>query len=98
MALGAPAEGERVIFIEAVERYPHFTIPAGTTGEVVYMDDRTVTVATDQFIPGLSDDSSWEGFDWYFEDWASGATCPFVNLDAFNAAHRALARRAKSKR
>jgi hypothetical protein len=41
-------EGQRVVFVEALERDPHFTIPAGATGTVNYSDDHLLTITIDE--------------------------------------------------
>jgi hypothetical protein len=46
-------EGQRVEFEVSLERSPHFTIPAGSTGVVDYVDESLLTVQMDARIPGL---------------------------------------------
>ena len=46
-------EGQRVEFAVALERHPHFTIPAGAKGVVAYLDDSLLTIQMDDPIPGL---------------------------------------------
>ena len=44
-------------FTAELDRRPHFTVPAGATGVVSYMDDSLLTVRMDEPIPGLE---PWE--------------------------------------
>jgi hypothetical protein len=46
-------EGQRVEFAAELERPPHFTVPAGATGVVAYLDDSLLTILMDDPIPGL---------------------------------------------
>jgi hypothetical protein len=46
-------EGQRVEFAVELDRRPDFTIPAGATGVVAYLDDTVLTIQMDQPIPGL---------------------------------------------
>lgn len=46
-------EGQRVEFAAELERHPDFTVPAGATGTIIYLDDSLLTVQMDEPIPGL---------------------------------------------
>lgn len=50
-----PAVGAKVLFIDAVDRYPHFTVPAGATGTVTNSDDDYYAVKVDQPIAGAEE-------------------------------------------
>ncbi len=50
-----PAVGAKVLFVDALERYPHFTVPAGATGTVTNSDDDYYAVKVDQPIPGAEE-------------------------------------------
>lgn len=53
--------GTAVEFVSEVERYPHFVVPAGTTGTVRYKGPYNVVVKVDQRIKGLTDSKEWRG-------------------------------------
>lgn len=56
--------GTKVRFKGPLERYPHFTVPDGTMGEVVDSDEefeRLVVKVTSTEVPGLTDDPEWKG-------------------------------------
>lgn len=40
-------------FAVELDRRPHFTVPAGATGIVAYLDDSLLTIHMDDRIPGL---------------------------------------------
>jgi hypothetical protein len=62
--------GTKVQFVEDVERYPHFTIPAGVTGVVVHGTNEGIGVRVDQVVEGLTDNAEWEGvFLWDAGTW-----------------------------
>jgi hypothetical protein len=42
-----------VEFAVELDRHPHFTVPAGATGVVAYLDDELLTIQMDKPIPGL---------------------------------------------
>ncbi len=44
-----------MLFVDAVERYPHFTVPAGATGTVTNSDDDYYAVKVDQPIAGAEE-------------------------------------------
>ncbi|MFI5298207.1 MAG: hypothetical protein ACHREM_08930 [Polyangiales bacterium] len=70
--------GTRVIFSENAERYPHFTVPKGTTGTVVSSDRWGVSVHVDGRVPGLTGHSEWKGdFQWDDASWGDDPQPPF---------------------
>jgi hypothetical protein len=54
-ASARPAVGARVLFVDQLDRYPHFTVPAGATGIVTQSDLDIYTVKVDQTIPGAEE-------------------------------------------
>ncbi len=63
-----PPQGQRVVFWRDQECFPHFTVPAGTTGTVVESTEHGVAVHVDQHVPGLSDSEEWTGDYWWSRD------------------------------
>lgn len=53
--------GDRIRFVRLVERYPHFSVPKGTTGIVTMIDDQWVYARPDVEIEGLHDNDDWQG-------------------------------------
>lgn len=54
--LTLPEVGSRVRFTETVERYPHFTVSAGSVGKVVDVGDPCIyAVRLDETLPGAED-------------------------------------------
>ena len=47
--------GDRVMLRRPVERFPHFTAPAGATGEVVHTDDQLLSVRLDENLRGAEE-------------------------------------------
>lgn len=47
--------GDRVRFVQHVERFPFFVVKAGTEGTVVESNDDTLGVRPDNFIVGCED-------------------------------------------
>jgi hypothetical protein len=86
MALPLPYPvGTRVVFVQDVERYDHFIVPAGTTGTVTGdgAEGFGAHIKVDGEVPGLTDDSVWQGeLHWSAEDEAErveeGSELPFV--------------------
>lgn len=50
-----PAVGARVLFVDQLDRYPFFTVPAGATGVVTNSDDDYYAVKVDQPIAGAEE-------------------------------------------
>ena len=72
-------EGQRVEFGALLERYPHFTIPAGATGVVDYVDSSLLSVRMDELVPGLE---AWENHvDFQPEDFAHAVEILRVHAD-----------------
>ncbi|HYE90821.1 MAG TPA: hypothetical protein VEA38_07380, partial [Terriglobales bacterium] len=46
-------EGQRVEFAAELDRSPDYTVPAGATGVVTYLDDSLLTIQMDEPVPGL---------------------------------------------
>lgn len=46
-------EGQRVEFGAELERSPHFTVPAGATAVVEYVDEQLLTVQLEEPVAGL---------------------------------------------
>lgn len=64
-------EGTRVRTRGSVERYPHFTVPAGATGTVIDVIPDAVAVKMDRHIPGCEDWSNevvWQIEDLLYHD------------------------------
>lgn len=55
------AVGQRVRWVNESERYPHFAVPADTTGVVSEVFAGGGLIDVDQEIEGLSDDPEWNG-------------------------------------
>lgn len=80
--------GIRVTFTENTERFPFFTIPAGTEGTVTYEDHGDMLVQIDGDVPGLTDEagmSEWDGeFQWTPSNGDVGEP-PFRPVDPMDA-------------
>ncbi len=63
--------GTRVRFVVDDERFPHFIVPAGTTGTVTEASRDGMLIHVDQFVEGLTDSEEWAGeFQWMpFDDY-----------------------------
>jgi hypothetical protein len=89
MAKTAIEAGTRVVFVDDVERYPHFIIRAGTTGIVIEAQpdagysETMYLVKVDEEVPGLSDDEEWQGeFCYIREDYdCDRGVLPFASVD-----------------
>lgn len=44
--------GDRIELVTEVERFPHFTAPAGARGTVTDLDDSSISVKMDDHLPG----------------------------------------------
>ncbi len=83
----APAPGTRFALSEPVERYPHFAASAGATGTVVYVDDYTICMHMDEYLPGAE---TWDNeIVWAIEDDCNKLGIPSPNPSAAAAFHRA---------
>ncbi len=55
--------GDRVRFKHPVDRFPHFVVPAGATGEVVTLDEGIAEIRVDDPPEGMEE---WENkMQWY---------------------------------
>lgn len=83
----APAPGSRFALSEPVERYPHFAAPTGATGTVVYVDEYTICMHMDDYLPGAE---TWDNeITWAVEDDCDDLGIPLVNPSAAAAFSRA---------
>lgn len=57
--------GDRVRFVEEVMRFPHFKVPVGATGRVVFVGGDRLGVSVDVTIPGCEE---WDNVVWWSED------------------------------
>lgn len=73
-------EGQRVEFAVELDRRPDYTVPAGATGVVSYLDDALLTIQMDDPIPGL-------------EPWDNGVDFPAAEFRQANRLLRVLADR-----
>lgn len=61
-----PPVGSRVRFVHAVDRYPHFAVPAGSEGHVRFSDGEVYEVELDLYVRGAEDWSN--GVVWSIRD------------------------------
>lgn len=74
--------GTRVRFKRDEERYPSFSVPAGTTGTVTESNQSALYVRVDEFVEGLSDSTEWWGeFAYTPEDAEHDDEAPFELTD-----------------
>ena len=78
--LAAFPVGTRVHFIESDDRFPHFVVPAGTTGTVTEATRDGLLIHVDQCIEGLTDSEEWDGDYQWFADSAEEYDRPFEVL------------------
>lgn len=51
-----PKVGQRVVFLDRVDRYPHFVVPAGATGVLIKYDPTdSIRVRLDYLLPGAEE-------------------------------------------
>lgn len=60
--------GERVVFAEPVDRYPHAFIPRGTTGTVRYIDRGLHAMLAVEPDAGGEDLGPWDGCVMWYDD------------------------------
>lgn len=63
-------KGDKVVFEQEVDRYPHFVVPAGASGTVVHSDSELLSVEVDTHVAGAEE---WDNcVHWYDTDDGDG--------------------------